>query len=197
MAWLLIFDNVCDPSELELFIPYGACGTIIMTTRDIEVARALSSPEERMEMLPFAREESIEFLLRLVRNHQGEQPSTKDITAANTISDGLGDLPLALNMIGSYIAYYHSNLANFQQEHTGIMHQYVFECDTKHPEHYQSPIDLTWTAGLSSLSYESQLLAAMVAFLDPDGVPAHLFEERPREDMYVASFIFCRSLNRS
>ena len=183
MNWLLVFDNVNDLKEVEPFLPYGSNGTIILTTRDLEVARQLSRPAERFEVPLFTKQESHQFLLDLVLNNCDEVPTSGDLRAAEQIASSLGWLPLALQLVGSRIAYVNSSLSRFVEENGERMHQIVFAEQTKSLSFYTSPVNTTWTLRLDSLPSESQLLADIVAFLDADGVPPYLFEERSWEEM--------------
>ena len=184
-SWLLIFDNVCDSVELEPYIPHGSNGTVVLTTRDLGLARQLSRPPERFAVPLFTVQESSQFLLDLVLNHSDEQASAEDARAAVQIAASLGWLPLALHLVGSHIAYVHSSLSVYLPKNGKTIRQFVFAENTTYPVSYTSPISTTWTLRLDMLPSASQLLADMVAFLDADGVPLYLFEARPWEDMLV------------
>lgn len=89
--WLLVFDNALDPKEIKSFLPQGAGGHVIITSRNPvwgNLARSL-------KVTKFERSESIEFLLK--------RTGQEDRKAANDLAEALGDLPLALEQAGAYI----------------------------------------------------------------------------------------------
>ncbi len=92
--WLLIFDNAEDPAQVRPFLPGGA-GHIIVTSRD---NRWQELSPERFEIDVFTREESVTYLQERVKN---APMSAKE---AERIAFLLGDLPLALEPVGPYLA---------------------------------------------------------------------------------------------
>ncbi|HEY7222942.1 MAG TPA: FxSxx-COOH system tetratricopeptide repeat protein [Micromonosporaceae bacterium] len=92
MRWLLVFDNAQQPQTITAFLPRGGCGHVIVTTR-MEGWSAVGKPID-VDVLP--RAESVA-LLRA-------RCSTVDDMAADTICEALGDLPLAVEQAGAYLA---------------------------------------------------------------------------------------------
>lgn len=92
LNWLLIFDNVTDRNQIEKYIPdkhNKSKGHIIITSKNP------SSWLHTMKLEKFKRSESIELLLKITQEN--------DQSAADGLSNILGDYPLAVAQAGSYI----------------------------------------------------------------------------------------------
>ena len=89
--WLLVFDNAEEAVDLLTWLPSGASGHVLITSRRggwTEIAAPVS-------ITPFERAESIQVLrsrvLKLSQNH------------ADKLADALGDLPLAIVQAADYL----------------------------------------------------------------------------------------------
>ncbi|KAG8829757.1 hypothetical protein FRC17_006092, partial [Serendipita sp. 399] len=96
--WLLIIDNVDDPSlKLSAFLPRTPHGHIVITTRD--TTRKVLAPRSThvVDILPM--EDSITLLLK----SSGCEDNEVNRSLAKDIAEELGQLPLALAHAASYI----------------------------------------------------------------------------------------------
>ncbi len=95
---LLIFDNVENDniSELKKIFIIIHCG-IIVTCRDKYIAIKLELKPMEMERL------SIEESLMLLSNYIGEKRLNENKSICSKLCNQLGGLPLALNLVGSYL----------------------------------------------------------------------------------------------
>ncbi|WP_063748338.1 FxSxx-COOH system tetratricopeptide repeat protein [Frankia sp. EAN1pec] len=91
-SWLLVYDNVGDPTTLARMLP-PATGRLVVTCRDPGVGRV---GVELVEVGEFTRAESFALLRRYL-------PTLSD-TAADQLADALGDLPLAVDQAGAFLA---------------------------------------------------------------------------------------------
>jgi tetratricopeptide (TPR) repeat protein len=90
-GWLLILDHAPGPEEIRPYLPPGATGHVLITSRN-PAWRGLASP---LTVPVLARPESVAFLLkRTGQTHQA--PASK-------LAKALGHLPLALEQAGAYI----------------------------------------------------------------------------------------------
>ena len=89
--WLLIFDNADTPEELEPFLP-GGPGHVLITSRNPIWSRVA----EPVEIDVFSRAESVEHLQRRVQGLSEED--------ARMVAEKLGDLPLAIEQAGAWLA---------------------------------------------------------------------------------------------
>ncbi len=115
---MLVFDNIEDPALLDPYWPKGAKGTVIVTTRNPEVARLY--PAFKIEVQPFSNEDSRRFLVKIVYEDADEDSdlSSADITSADQVASALGHLPLALDLVGSYTASRGMSLPRFREVHS-------------------------------------------------------------------------------
>lgn len=178
---MLIFDNAEDPALLDAYWPKGANGSIIVTTRNPDIARLFAI--SRIELGPFNKTESREFLVKLVYSEDAEQVDFNESAsnAADQIASALGHLPLALDLVGSYAAATGMTLPRFLEVHCEFDRRFIFQGSTSlhwDAQAYQRSLNNTFTFNLEFMDPISRLLIDIVAFLDPDGVPTTLFHPR-------------------
>jgi tetratricopeptide (TPR) repeat protein len=106
---LLVFDNCEDPKLVEAFAPpTGGC-RVLITSRRQRWPGGLRVQTQRLTVL--SRQSSIALLQQLAPR------LTRD--EANAIAEELGDLPLALQLAGSYLAQFdHTTVATYLAELT-------------------------------------------------------------------------------
>src|SRR5258708_1083254 len=102
-GWLLIFDNMDDPSIAEPFLPNAGSGHLLFTTR----AQALSNLAQCVEVQQMKPEIGALLLLRraeiLPLQATLELAGKDDRMVASDISRELDGLPLALDQAGAYV----------------------------------------------------------------------------------------------
>ncbi|HEV2635383.1 MAG TPA: FxSxx-COOH system tetratricopeptide repeat protein [Actinocrinis sp.] len=89
--WLLIFDNADDPADLRGFLP-GGPGHVLITSRN----PSWSQVADPFEVTVFQRDESAAHLLR--------RAGALDPADADDLAEALGDLPLAVEVVGAWLA---------------------------------------------------------------------------------------------
>ena len=90
-GWLLVFDNARDADTLRDYLPDGAGGHVLITSRNPDW-KTIGTP---LEIKVWQRDESIAFLK--------ERTGLDQQTDANLLAEELGDLPLALEQAAAYI----------------------------------------------------------------------------------------------
>lgn len=107
-SWLFILDGADEPDALVSFLPASSHGHLLLTTRAADltslglgIAHALA-----MDALPV--EQSVSFLLQranlLALHASVDEASPQDRFCASRIAQELGNLPLALDQAGAYLA---------------------------------------------------------------------------------------------
>jgi hypothetical protein len=179
--WLVIFDNVEDPTLLEAYWPNGACGTIIVTTRNPQVARKYGFSHISVSTL--TRAEGQKFLTSKILGDAHVSPN--DLEAAGLVTDRLGHLPLALDIVRSYIASTGTSLTSFLRDYTSFAPEFLFNHDTSHwdSQSYQRFVDTTWTFALQTMNANARLLVDILSVMDSDGVPSIWFRMASKEKM--------------
>jgi tetratricopeptide (TPR) repeat protein len=160
--WLLIFDNARDAESLRGYLPQGASGHALMTSRNPDWRHVGTS----QEIVKWLRPDSVAFLQK--------RTGKDDPAAADGIADELGDLPLALEQAGAYICQKQKSLAeylaDFQQFRTELWKR------EKKPSDYPDTVATTWLMAFEAiedvpLAKELLLLSSVVA---PDNIPKSL-----------------------
>lgn len=141
-------------------------------------------------MEPLSIETGTQLLLKITDTHES---NLREKAAAKLITDALGHLPLALDLVGNYVKGLGKSLSSFWREHPHFETDFLFNPDltTWTPAHFEESISRIWALHIypnfqdtsGHLDAKSYWLINMVAFLDRDGVPLSLFQNATREAM--------------
>ena len=161
-SWLIVFDNVDEPDELEDYWPLDGSGCVLFTSRDPYTKDSHYLARSGEELKPLEKDEASQLLGKLTRK--------KDDGGA--VVDMLGGLPLAMTQIAAIIVKRGVSFAEFltaYKEEEG--HRALFE-DENHLKSsrklgYEHTLASVWA--LESLKHGSVVLDT-IAFLDPDGI---------------------------
>ncbi|KAI0886344.1 uncharacterized protein GGS22DRAFT_179230 [Annulohypoxylon maeteangense] len=188
--WLVIFDNVEDTSLLELYWPLESNGSVIITTTNEDVARYYLGGDRMIVMEPFSVEIGIHLLLRVTNT---DESNLEEKAAAELITNALGHLPLALDLVGNYVRDLGKPLSSFWREHPHFERDFLFnpELTKWSPTYFEKSISRIWALHIypntqntgGHLDVKSYWLINMLAFLDKDGVTLDLFQNTTREAM--------------
>ena len=160
--WLLILDNVDDPSATIPLLPRAGEGQVIMTSQQED------DLDGRADLVPLdvlTEEEATQFLLSRTKE--------RDLAAARQLAATLGYLPLALEQAGAFVAETKViTLARYLE----LFKERSLELLKKgHPRgRHQRTVDTTWDLSLQRLAQESPAaveLLNLLAFLAPDDLP--------------------------
>ena len=165
-----MLDNADDLELLNQVWPHGADGSILITSRDFNVA---SSPATAgFHVQPFDHPTGSQMLLRLL-----SLDVTNAVNQANatTIAEMLGGLPLALNQIASFISQRKLSLHDFLP----LYERNSDKIDAKKSRltQYEHALSTVWEMSLSRLSGPSAHLQKLIALFHPDGVNEDMLRE--------------------
>ncbi len=187
--WLLVFDNVNSPKDIEDFLPTGS-GHIIVTSRS-DVWAGIA---QVVEVNVFLREESIAFLRSRLPDIRQDD--------ANELARRLDDLPLALEQAaawqvetrtpaGEYLRLFDERLTRLREVEavrTGVLRT-----------DYPLPVAVTWSLALDKLR-ESQpeivLLLNLCAYFAPEPIPWNVLSVGRFVEVLPASLRTALSSNR-
>ncbi len=159
--WLLIFDNADTPDELRPFLP-GGPGHVLITSRN----PIWSQVAEPVEIDVFSRAESKEHLQRRV-------PGLSDEDAL-MVADKLGDLPLAIEQAGAWLAETGTPPATYVQD---LDTQLTSVLELSQPTDYPVPVAATWRLSFNTLREQSPAAARLLelcAFFAPEPISLRL-----------------------
>jgi len=162
-GWLLIFDNAHRLEDVRPYLPRGATGHVIVTSRN-PAWRGLANP---LTVQVMERPESVAFLLK--RTGQGDE------AAADALAEEMGDLPLALEQAGAYTSRtgttFTAYMKLFQSRRTELWGK-------EHPPlDYPDTVATIWDIAFQQVREASPAgadLLNLCAFLAPDDVPRDL-----------------------
>jgi hypothetical protein len=159
--WLLIFDNADNPEEVKEFFP-GGPGHVIVTTRN----PAWSAVAEPLEIDVFSREESHDLLRRRV--------SGLSVADATRVAEALGDLPLAIEQAGAWLAETGMPAGEYVER---LESQLAVALDLSQPSDYPSTVAATWRLSFDRLREQSPGAARLLelcAYFSPDPISLSL-----------------------
>jgi hypothetical protein len=163
--WLLVFDNARHPAEVHAYLPQGATGHVLITSRNPNWG-SMASP---LAVPVFERAESITFLLQ--RTPQAQK------AVANPLADALGDLPLALAQAAAYIEATGITLTAYLDRFTTTtIRQELLRRGMAAPD-YPDTVATTWELAFQAVQETSPAgvdLLHLCAFLAPDDIPRDL-----------------------
>jgi tetratricopeptide (TPR) repeat protein/MinD-like ATPase involved in chromosome partitioning or flagellar assembly len=168
--WLLIFDNADEPNDLRSFLPEGQ-GHVLITSRN----PAWSQEAAPFEVDVFTRDESIEHLQRRVAGLTEED--------ASAMAVALGDLPLAVEQAGAWLAETGIPASTYIEE---LAQQASKVLSLNQPSDYPLPVATTWNISFELLRKRSPAavrLLELCSFLAPEPISMTLLR---RDEMLRA-----------
>ncbi|MDG4831526.1 FxSxx-COOH system tetratricopeptide repeat protein [Solwaraspora sp. WMMD1047] len=159
--WLLIYDNAEEPAELRDLIPQGPGHTLLTTRNQAWPGQAMT-----VEVGVFSRAESIAFLRRrAMRLTEAE---------ASVIAERLGDLPLAVEQAGAWLATTGDQVETYLERLDRQLPQMLSE---ELPPDYQETGAQPWLVSLGSLRERNPAAAKLLevcAFFAAEPIPMPL-----------------------
>lgn len=170
-GWLLILDNADEPDHFAPFLSNIRGGHLLVTTRAADLTHLGLGFAHSLEVKPFSPKQGALFLLRRALNVALDQSASSDQALAIQISDKLGDLPLALDQAGAYIAATRTSLASYlslyEQRHGDLLKQ-------RRNLEYPASVAATWDISFERVktrNVTSIEILTLCAFLAPDAIP--------------------------
>jgi tetratricopeptide (TPR) repeat protein len=144
--WLLIFDNAEKPGDVANFFP-GGSGHVIVTSRN----PAWSQVAEPLAIDVFSRAESLDYLQRRVHALSGED--------ATLVAETLGDLPLAIEQAGAWLATTGMPAAEYVAQ---INDQFAATMELSQPANYPTSVAVTYRLSFDRLKSQSPAAARLL-----------------------------------
>jgi Tetratricopeptide repeat len=160
-GWLLVFDNVPGPEQVQEFLPPAGNGRVLITSRN-----ALWPPSETVEVPVLDVDAAAGFLV--------DRAGDPDERAARALAEDLGGLPLALEQAAAYTRASGGSLAGylalFQQRRGDILAR-------GEPSGYPVTVATTWALALARLEQTAPAAAGLLrllAYCAPEAIPLQL-----------------------
>jgi hypothetical protein len=181
-AWLVVLDNVEDLALVGQFVPAGAEGHLLITTR----LRATGEFAEPIELKKMEPEEGAVFLLRrakvIPKDKSLEAAREIDRALARQISAEMDGLPLALDQAGAFIEETPSTLSEYlalYRAEGAALRARRGKLAPSHPS-----VTITFSLAVARVTEANPAAADLVrgcAFLAPDAIPEEIFTQGRRE----------------
>ena len=169
-TWFLILDNIDTPAtlaEAEGLLGKLSGGHVVVTSRLANFAGNFESLE--LDVLTAA--DAAAFLLE--RTEKRRQKSDDDAAAARSLAVELGQLALALEQAGAYIARGALGFTSYHQlwrQNWPKVADWANEKITKYPR----SVAVTWQTSINQVSVPAHRLLERLAWLAPEPVPDSL-----------------------
>jgi tetratricopeptide (TPR) repeat protein len=157
--WLLIFDNAVRPEDVKPFLPKGASGHVLITSRHQaweKLCRSFS-----IDIWP--RKESVEFLINRTRD--------KNRSSAHSVAEELGDLPLALEQAAAFMNESGMGFDEYLELYQTRRNELWDEENP--PIDYPDTVGTTWSLAIEKVQEEASagaLVLNLCAYLAPDEI---------------------------
>jgi hypothetical protein len=171
--WLLIFDNANEPAEDEAFFPGGPGGHVVVTSR----SPGWSQVAEPVSIHVFSRSDSVASLQRQVPGLTAEE--------AFRVADALGDLPLAIEHAGVFLAATGMPAAEYIEQ---LRDQLTATMDLSLPSDYPTSAVAAYRLSFDRLKGQSPAAARLLelcAFFGPDPISLDLLYSHTAIDCLV------------
>jgi tetratricopeptide (TPR) repeat protein len=178
-SWLLVYDNVANPFDLEKYLPASQPdGHIIVTMRQRNWP---SRDADAVEVSPFTEAEAISFLRRRVpglapagarRRSSREEDAHRAAEAARLAAE-LGYLPIAVGHAGAYLAETGRSVDEYLDPFAQNAHR-LLNVETEREDPH-APVAGTWALSNELLTDDARHLFSLCAFFSPEPIAAKLF----------------------
>jgi tetratricopeptide (TPR) repeat protein len=170
--WLLILDNVTDPTHVRELLARAPGGQVVITSRRATGWQGIATPV-RLDVLTPA--EGRQLLTDLITG-AGQPPGPKRLAGAGELCAELGFLPLAVEQAGAYLA----ETALTPHAYRQLLAQYPASMYTQTAEggDAQRTIARIWRLTLDQLAATPLAgdLLRILAFYAPDAIPRALLD---------------------
>jgi tetratricopeptide (TPR) repeat protein/transcriptional regulator with XRE-family HTH domain len=168
--WLLIVDNVDDPTLVQPYLPQQGLGSILLTTR----ATAIGWLATPLEVEQMGLMEGTQFLL-----HRAQRPSATDEESneASNVVIALDGFPLALDQAGAYIEETGCSFGDYLQLYERHRSKMMARRG-KQATNYPDSVATTWSLSFQQIEQAHPAAAELLhlcAYLSPDHIPEELF----------------------
>jgi tetratricopeptide (TPR) repeat protein len=168
--WLLVFDNVESPENIQNYLVPNAQGHTIITSRH----SAWRGVADSLNVTTFERPDSIAYLQK--------RTGITETKGAGDLADALGDLPLALAQAAAYIEQSGLNFAAYLDLFRDHQEHLLRINPPKEDGGYSHTVATTWDISFKKLAETStaaQEVLSILAYFSPDAIPKAIIAVAP------------------
>ena len=149
-GWLLVFDNAESPDKIIDYLPHGASGQVLITSRH----KAWGKICHPLRIKVWPRKEAVEFLIN--------RTTDKNHTNADKLAEELGDLPLALEQAAAFIneasIWFDDYLKLYRTRRKKLWDE------ESPPLNYPDTVGTTWSLAIEKVREEAPAGASILNF---------------------------------
>ncbi|CAF3526042.1 unnamed protein product [Fusarium graminearum] len=178
--WLMVFDNMEPFDGLSSFWPSGLSGSILVTTRNKTLAKEFT--KSQISIPPFEPLDAQRFLLQY--RTSGMEHTCQEDNAAEIISQRLGNLPLALDLVRHHVSASGSSYKEFLRCYGEPSEPLLYDriSSTRRNEWYHQNVFSTYTLRMQKMTNKAVDMIHLLAILDVSCIPLSIFGA-DKEDM--------------
>jgi hypothetical protein len=175
--WLLVYDNVAQPLDLQRYMPKCPPGGHIIVTSRVQAWPGYIEADS-IPVSPFTEQESVSFLRRrvpalsadpTVRDREDERRNND----ATRLATALGHLPIAIEHAASYLTETSQSVDDYLSRFDQNAHRLLSEHLPDLPE----SVSHTWTMSTALLTQDAEHLFNLCAFFSPEPIAGELLLE--------------------
>ncbi|CAN9407555.1 unnamed protein product [Alternaria alternata] len=172
--WLIVFDNAEKEDLLRGVWPYGLRGSVLVTSKHPMLASDLTG--EAIEVSKFSDEEGSAFLQKLLAR---KEYSGAELESAALLSQELGGLPLALQLMGKRVKSQGGKIGQFLNMYRRDPRRLHKDASKGAKDiFYDKTLANAWSESFSPLAedLDSLTLMSILCCLGPEHIPKALFD---------------------
>ncbi len=175
--WLLVYDNVAEPLDLQRYLPTCRPGGHVIITSRLQTWPGYIEADS-IEVLPFTEEEAVSFLRRRVpalaadrtlREKEDEQRESR----GRRLAAALGHLPIAIEHAAAYLTETGQSVDDYLSQFDQNAHRLLSEQLPELPE----SVSRTWAMSTALLTPDAEHLFNLCAFFSPEPIAGELLLE--------------------
>jgi tetratricopeptide (TPR) repeat protein len=176
-SWLLVYDNVVKPLDLQEYLPAARPeGHIIVTSRQPDWPSYIAADSTAVS--PFTVEEAVSFVRRRVpglaieQRLTGEEDARRD-NEARRLAAELGYLPIAIEHAAAYLVATGQGVDEYLARFAENAHQ--LPIDQPADSDLPALVSGTWAMSTTLLTSDAVHLSNLCSFFSPEPIAAELF----------------------
>lgn len=175
--WLLVYDNVAEPLDLQRYLPTCPPGGHVIVTSRLQTWPGYIEADS-IEVRPFSEEEAVSFLRRRVPVLGAEQTlrekeHERRHHEARRLATTLGHLPIAIEHAAAYLSETGESVEDYLRQFDQNAHRLLSEQLPELPE----SVSHTWAMSTALLTSDAQHLFNLCAFFSPEPIAGELLLE--------------------
>ncbi len=180
-SWLLVLDNVNQDTVpfLRQHLPRNGHGSILLTTRSLDVAKALVDRKFVLSLEVPSQDDAVNLLFSELEESNHGNHSTH-LEQAQELVKSIGRLPLAINQAASFANQNCKSLSATLELYQGQRKTDILKWENRLSHYEQASVMAVFAAKFDELETSSpvtSILFQILCFFDPENIPIDMIEQ--------------------